>query len=91
MEENVMNNVVEEFVENIEVPEEIQNKSVLGEVLFVIGAIAATGIGMLVHKNKDRIIEKRTARQIENLKKKGYLVYKEVEIDEGVEEIKPIE
>lgn len=93
MEENVMNNVAEEVMENVDIPEVIQEHKGIGSALLGLGAIAAFGIGMFVHKNKVRIAEKRIGRQVEKLKKKGYLVYKESELnnDVSIEEVEPIE
>lgn len=92
MDENMMNNVVEEVVENVEVPEVVQDQKSIGSVVLGLGAIAAFGIGMFVHKNKVRFAEKRIARQIKNLEKKGYLVDKKDDIENMViEEVEPIE
>lgn len=78
-----------EVVENIEAPVNSGNgivgAVVAGVGIAVVGAVGA--VGAFAYKNRDRF----EARKIEKLKKKGYVIYKEEELESEPEPIEEIE
>lgn len=87
MEENViMNEVTEEVMTNVEVPE-IQEGKGIGTIVVGIGLAAAAGVGAWLYKNRNKLEE----RKIKRLEKKGYIVVKSEDLNKNVEEVEPIE
>lgn len=87
MEENViMNEVTEEVMTNVEVPE-IQEGKGIGTIVIGLGLAAAAGVGAWLYKNRNKLEE----RKIKRLEKKGYIVVKSEDLNKNVEEVEPIE
>lgn len=75
-----------EVVENIEAPVNSGN-GIMGAVVAGVGIAVVGAVGAFVYKNRDRF----EARKIEKLKKKGYVIYKEEELESEPEPIEEIE
>jgi hypothetical protein len=86
MEENVMmNEVTEDVMTVVEVPE-VQEGNGLG-VVICLGVAAVAGVGAWLYKNR----EKFTTYRIKRWEKKGYVVVKAEDLKKDVEEVEPIE
>lgn len=48
----------------------------LGKIMLAVGALGIAALGGIIYKNKDKI----EARKVEKLRKKGYVIYKEDEV-----------
>lgn len=78
------NEIMEMNNETTEVTEYDVNQSSgggLGKVLIGLGVLAAAGVTAVVVKNKGKI----EARRIEKLRKKGYVIYHEDNVEEVVQ------
>lgn len=75
-----------EVVENIEAPVNSGN-GIMGAVAAGVGIAVVGAVGAFVYKNRDQF----EAREIEKLKKKGYVIYKEEELESEPEPIEEIE
>lgn len=77
--------IVNEEIENTEVAEvEEPENSGNGIIGFVLGglALAAGATAVVLHKTKD----KREAKKIEKLRKKGYVIVSPQELEEAIED-----
>lgn len=99
MEENIMNNVEENFEEvadNTDIytaVEETSDTSVIGKVILIGGSLLVAGY--TAYKNRDKLKNKRNERYIRKLKKQGYkIIEPEIEVvdveESDVEEVEEI-